>query len=374
MPTPMRLAVLGSTGSIGRQVLDVVSRNPERFSIVALSTNSQVELLARQAAVTSARLVAIADSQAASAYRPASSERVLTGMGGLLELCALEDADMVVNALVGSVGLRPTLAALNNGKRLGLSNKESLVAGGDLVLKAATTSGAAIIPIDSEHSAIFQCLDGRATADVRSIIITASGGPFRGMTRHELADVTVEAALAHPRWEMGQKITIDSATLMNKGLEVIEAHYLFGMPYRAIKVVVHPQSIIHSMVEFTDGGVLAQLGATDMRLPIQYALTHPERLPSPVARLDMTHLTDLTFGAPDTKTFPCLRYCYEAGEAGGTAPAVLSAANEEAVRAFLAAEIGFLGIADTCRAVLDAHDRRDADGVETLDEIGRAHV
>lgn len=261
----------------------------------------------------------------------------------------------MVNALVGSVGLKPTLATLEEGKNLLLSNKESLVVGGEIVTKLAKEKKVMITPIDSEHSAIFQCLRGEKKSQVKKIIITGSGGPFRGRKKKDLKNVTVEEALAHPRWKMGTKITIDSATLMNKGLEVIEAHFLFDVDYDSIKVVIHPQSIVHSLVEFVDGSVLAQLGPTDMRLPIQYALTYPERVPSPVTAIDLVELGELDFEEPDLETFPCLKLSYEAGKAGKTYPAVLNVANEEAVEAFLAERIGFLDISEIVYKALERH-------------------
>lgn len=364
------LVILGSTGSIGRQSIDVVQAHPDRLRIVGLSAKSQAGLLLKQAEAVKPAAVALVDTLAYEEFRnktTMSGPRVLRGTSGVLELCGVPEADMVINALVGSVGLRPTLATLENGKTLCLSNKESLVAGGELVTKAARDADTTILPVDSEHSAIFQCLEGQDRRSVKRIIITASGGPFRGRSRGELAGVTVEQALEHPRWTMGAKITIDSATLMNKGLEVIEAHYLFGVPYDAIEVVVHPQSIIHSMVEFDDGSIIAQIGPTDMRIPIQYAITYPERFSSPVEGLDVQHLEDMTFAPPDLETFPSLGYCYEAGKAGKTYPAVVNSANEEAVKAFLERRIGFLDISTICKEALDAHDPEDADSVETIE-------
>lgn len=348
------IVILGSTGSIGRQVLDVISRYPDDFTVVGLSAFSQGELLAEQAG--------------SLPNNPKQALASVSGMTGILELCREPQADAVINALVGSVGLRPSIEVLLAGKQLLLSNKESLVVGGELVMEAARVSGRPIIPIDSEHSAIWQCLNGEDRNEVRRIIITASGGPFRGRMRPQLIDVTVEDALAHPRWTMGPKITIDSATLMNKGLEVIEAHYLFEQPYDSIEVVVHPQSIVHSLVEFVDGSVLAQLGPTDMRIPIQYALTYPSRRTAPAGFIDLLDLKKLTFEAPDLKSFPCLGYAYEAGRRGGTYPAVVNAANEEAVAAFLKEDIGLADIPDVVAALLEDHEVEAADTIEALED------
>lgn len=345
------IVILGSTGSIGRQAIDVITKYPEEFRVVGLSAHSNDALLREQAAALPERPKTVLGSK--------------TGLDGIIDLCRLPEADTVINALVGSVGLRPTLETLKAGKQLLLSNKESLVVGGELVTAAAC--GEPILPVDSEHSAIFQCLNGEYTEDVKRLIVTASGGPFRGKNIHDLLEVTVEDALAHPRWTMGPKITIDSATMMNKGLEVIEAHYLFGLPYERIDVVVHPQSIIHSLVEFVDGSMMAQLGPTDMRIPIQYALTYPRRRPAPAGFADLISLSKLTFEKPDNKNFPCLEYAYWAGREGGTYPAVMNAANEEAVAAFLLADLAFTEIAELIEEVIAEHTAKEADSVETLE-------
>lgn len=352
------LVILGSTGSIGQQTLEVVERYSDLFHVVGLSTRANTALLKEQAKKVKPLAVAVADTNAAVRLSLEISDitaQLYGGPEGLTNLCRLPEADTIVNALVGSVGLKPTLTTLEEGKNLLLSNKESLVVGGEIVTRLAEEKGVTIIPIDSEHSAIFQCLRGEKPSQVKKIIITGSGGPFRGRKRKDLKNVTVDEALAHPRWKMGKKITIDSATLMNKGLEVIEAHCLFGLNYDSIEVVIHPQSIVHSLVEFKDGSVLAQLGPTDMRLPIHYALTFPERVPSPVTPVDLVKLRQLDFEQPDLETFPCLTYSYEAGKAGKTYPAVLNAANEEAVEAFLAERIGFLNISEIVYKVLERH-------------------
>lgn len=366
-----RLAILGSTGSIGRQAIEVALDKKERFEILSLSTNTNIGLLAEQVGMIKPASVAIADETSCAEFKKTLEKDknvdVRSGIDGIVSLCGDEDVDFVLNGLVGSVGLLPTMAALKNKKRLCLSNKESLVVGGELVTGLVEKDNP-IIPVDSEHNAVFQCLEGHPAKDVKKIIITASGGPFRGFKKADLKTVTREQALAHPRWDMGSKITIDSATLMNKGLEVIEAHYLFGLPYEQIEVVVHPQSTIHSMVEFTDGSVIAHLGPTDMRLPIQFALTYPERLDPILPGLDMQKCEDLTFEPVDTDTFECLSFCYDAGRAGGTYPAVLNAANEEAVAAFLTGAIGFLDIPAIIRKVVDAHTKEEVTDIEVLDE------
>ena len=339
------VAVLGATGSIGRQALDVIAESPE-LRVCALSANSDADGLVAAARATGARHVALVDPDAAgTAARALDGATVLRGEAGVEELVAASGADLVLNAIVGAAGLRATLAAFAAGADVALANKESLVAGGELVLAAAAANGRRLLPVDSEHSALAQCLEGAAPGAVTGIVITASGGPFRGRRRVELADVTPAEALAHPTWRMGEKITIDSATLMNKGLEVIEAHHLFGIPYEAVEVVVHPQSIVHGMVRFRDGALLAHAGLPDMRVPISWALTYPHRGPTAVESLDLSQPLSLNFEPADVATFRCLALARQAGMAGGTAPCVLNAANEVAVRAFLDGRIGFLDIA-----------------------------
>jgi 1-deoxy-D-xylulose-5-phosphate reductoisomerase len=362
---PLRLAILGSTGSIGRQAIDVAMAHPGELEVVALAAAQSSGLLVEQAAQTGARLLALANPQAAGTAVPPAGASMRFGDAAVVELAGLDDVDCVLNALVGAAGLRASLAALQSGKRLALANKESLVAGGDLLMPLAI--GGQLVPVDSEHSAIHQCLVGEAAGEVRRIWLTASGGPFRGWPRDRLADAQAADALAHPTWNMGHKITIDSATLMNKGLEVIEAMHLFGLDVGQVKVVVHPQSVIHSMVEFHDGSVKAHLGPADMRIPIQYAFSHPRRWPSLLTPLDFTSLGTLEFAAPDTEAFGCLRLALQAAEAGGTAPAVLSAANEVAVAAFLAGGIGFLDIEQVVESVLAQHHREPVSGVEQLE-------
>ena len=337
-----RVLIVGSTGSIGTQALDVIGRSAE-LEVVGLAAWRSWELLAEQAARHGVNRLALADPDAAARAAEHSDLEVLGGAEGLVELITDSDCDLVLNALVGSAGLGPTVAALGEGIDVALANKESLVVGGELVTALAEATGAQLIPVDSEHSALHQLLAGERVGTVDRLVLTASGGPFRG--RSDLDDVTREEALAHPTWDMGGRITIDSATLMNKGLELIEAHHLFGTPYDRIDVVVHPQSIIHALVHLNDGASLAHLGYPDMRVPISYALHYPDRADVPVRNLDLVDLGELTFEAPDTGTFACLRLAREAAAAGGTAPCVLNAANEVAVHAFLRGELSFTGIA-----------------------------
>jgi 1-deoxy-D-xylulose-5-phosphate reductoisomerase len=373
---PLRIAVLGSTGSIGRQVLDVAARFPERVVVVALAASRSGSALAAQARAFGVKHTAVADPRAAPcATDLPSNATCATGDAAVAELASLPEADLVLNALVGAAGLRASEAALRAGKRLALANKESLVVGGELLMPlaggAARTCSPAtrLIPVDSEHSAIFQCLVGETLGCVSRIWLTASGGPFRGRTRPQLAGITPEEALAHPRWTMGPKITIDSATLMNKGLEVIEAHHLFGTAYDDIRVVVHPQSTIHSMVEFADGSVKAHLGATDMRVPIQYALSYPDRWETPLAPVDFAALGRLDLEDPDPTTFRCLALALEAGRTGGTLPAAMNAANEIAVAAFLDGKLAFTGIDHLVETVMDAHETELVESFEQLEAV-----
>jgi len=341
-----RVALLGSTGSIGRQALEVIEACG--MSVAALTANQSVELLERQARRFRPELTVAADEKAASDLRVRLADtdiRVASGQEGLLEAAALESADTVLTAVVGVAGLEPTLCAVRRGKRIALANKETMVCAGQLVMDEADRCGAEIVPVDSEHSAIFQCLQGSGDRrEVRRLILTASGGPFYGWSREQLREVTLSQALKHPNWAMGAKITVDSATLMNKGLEFIEAMRLYRMPPEKISVVVHRESIVHSLVEYCDNAVLAQLGAADMRLPIQYALTWPERTIGPARPLDLLHCPPLTFGMPDCEAFPCLAIAMEAARTGGTATAILNGANETAVGLFLEERIGFMDI------------------------------
>ncbi len=342
-----RLLILGCTGSIGVQALDVLDRaGPGRFELVGLAAERSWQGAVEQARAHGVRRIALSDSAAAAQASEACTDiEVLSGPEGVVRLITESDCDLVLNGIVGSAGLVPSVAALGEGIDLALANKESLVVGGELVMQLAEATGAQIIPVDSEHSALFQLLDGEQAGTVDRLILTASGGPFRGFDTAQLDEVTVEQALAHPTWEMGGKITIDSATLMNKGLELIEAHHLFGAPYDRIDVVVHPQSIIHSLIQLCDGATLAHLGYPDMRVPISYALHFPERVDVPVKPLDLVELGALSFEPVDEETFACLRLAREAAVKGGTAPCILNAANEIAVHAFLSGRLGFLGIA-----------------------------
>ncbi len=343
---PRRIVILGSTGSIGVQALDVVSRCREELRVVGLSAADGWEALLAQARAQGVKRVALAEHHAAARASEAWTEgEVLAGPEGLVELLVESGCDLVLNAIVGSAGLVPTVATLGEGIDLALANKESLVVGGELVMALSEATGAAIIPVDSEHSALHQLLGAERPGTVDRLILTASGGPFRGRTAVQLKDATIQEALAHPTWEMGGKITIDSATLMNKGLELIEAHHLFGTPYEQIDVVVHPQSIVHSLIQLCDGATLAHLGYPDMRVPISYALHHPDRVDVPVAPLDLVALGALTFEPVDENTFACPRLAREAARAGGTAPCTLNAANEIAVHAFLGRRLHFLQIA-----------------------------
>jgi 1-deoxy-D-xylulose-5-phosphate reductoisomerase len=362
------LAILGSTGSIGTQALDVVRRSPDRFKVVGLAAGSQHELLVGQVREFMPPLVAIADEEAANEIkRQLGSVRgveILAGPDATEILARETDADMVLNAMVGAVGLAPSLAALQSGKMLALANKESLVVGGELIMDLVKGEPDRLVPVDSEHSALAQCLHGERREDLKRVVITASGGPFRGWTRAELAKASVKEALAHPTWNMGPKITIDSATLMNKGLEVIEAHYLFGLDYKLIDVVVHPESIIHGIAEFTDGSMVAQMAPADMRLPIQLALAFPDRLGAGIKGLDLAKLGRLTFEELDREAFPAVDLAYRAGQLGLTYPASLNAANEVAVMAFLEGKIPLTRVVEIVQTVVDEHE--PASGVSVV--------
>ncbi|MGI8594409.1 MAG: 1-deoxy-D-xylulose-5-phosphate reductoisomerase [Solirubrobacteraceae bacterium] len=367
-----RLLILGSTGSIGCQALEIVERSDE-LELVGLSAQGSWQELVDQARAHGVGRIALTDPDAGALAGEAWAEgEVFTGAEGLVRLVTDTGADLVLNALVGSAGLGPTVAALGEGIDLALANKESLVVGGELVMRLAEATGAQVIPVDSEHSALHQLLVGERAGTVDRLILTASGGPFRGRTREDLSEVTVEQALDHPTWAMGGKITIDSATLMNKGLELIEAHHLFGIPYERIDVVVHPQSIVHSLVELCDGALLAHLGHPDMRVPISFALHHPERVDVPgVERLDLAAVGSLDFEPVDTETFACLALARQAALEGGTAPCVLNASNEVAVHAFLAGKLTFLDVAEVVEAALDRLGAEPVRAFESLYEADR---
>jgi 1-deoxy-D-xylulose-5-phosphate reductoisomerase len=371
VPLARRLLILGSTGSIGTQALDIVERSDD-LELIGLSAERSWEALIEQARAHGVERIALADPIAGARAAEAWTDgEVLIGAEGLVRLVIDSGAELVLNALVGSAGLGPTVATLGEGIDLALANKESLVVGGDLVTQLAEATGAQIIPVDSEHSALHQLIAGERAGTVDKLVLTASGGPFRGRTREQLEDVTIEEALAHPTWAMGGKITIDSATLVNKGLELIEAHHLFGTPYDRIDVVVHPQSIVHSYVLLCDGAALAHLGHPDMRVPISYALHYPDRVDVPMRPLDLAQVGALTFEPVDTEAFPCLRLAREAASAGGTAPCVLNAANEVAVHAFLEGRLSFLGIPAVIETALERLPPGPVRAFESLYEADR---
>lgn len=364
---PKRLAILGSTGSIGTSALQVVRHYPGLFEVDVVAAHSNVEVLAAQVAEFRPRIAAMADPAAAEALRRRGLPvEVLAGEAGLEEAASV-GVEVSLCSMVGAAGLRPLLRAIDAGNTIALANKESLVMAGGLIMARARERGVAILPVDSEHNAIFQCLQGHRLDDVRCVHITASGGPFFGRSREALESVTPEQAMRHPTWNMGAKVSVDSATLMNKGLEVIEAMWLFGLPLNRIEVVIHPQSVIHSLVEFNDGSILGHLGVTDMRFPILFALTWPERVEKPMARLDLTALRELNFAAPNLEQLPCLRHALDAAASGGTAPAILNAANEEAVRAFCRNRIKFLDIEQVVGQTLAAVSVGTADSLAAIE-------
>ncbi len=351
------VAILGSTGSIGTQALEVIAANPDKFSVTTLAAYHNDRLLEEQIDYFKPDLAVLVDKTAADRLvkRYQGPTSILTGEDGLLAAATYDKISIVLTSMVGFAGLHPTLAAIEAGKNIALANKETLVAAGELVMSLAKRKNVRILPVDSEHSAILQCLQGEKLSSIKRLLLTASGGPFRGLTINQLANVTIEDCLRHPNWSMGKKITIDSATLVNKGLEVIEAKWLFDVDYENIEVIVHPQSIIHSMIEYVDGAVMAQLGKPDMRIPIQYALNYPERLPATFPRLNFREIASLTFEQPDTNTFPALNLAYLAGRIGGTLPCVFNAANEIAVYAFLAGKIRFIDIVELIKHAMDRH-------------------
>ncbi|UKS29852.1 1-deoxy-D-xylulose-5-phosphate reductoisomerase [Paenibacillus sp. HWE-109] len=365
-----RIAILGSTGSIGTQTLDIVAHAPEKFQVEALAGGYNSQLLIEQIQAFQPKIVSVATKELADevSKQITSTTKVLYGEEGLMEVAASSEADLVVTAMVGSQGLKPTMAAIEAGKHIGLANKETLVSAGHIVTDAARRKGVSLLPIDSEHSAIFQCLNGENRSQIAKITLTASGGSFRDRSRAELEGVTVEQALQHPNWSMGAKITIDSATMVNKGLEVIEAHWLFNLRYDQIDVLIHPESVIHSYVEFEDNSVIAQLGNPDMRVPIQYALTYPDRYPTPTKRLDLAAIGKLHFREMDFNRFPCLKMAFESGIQGGTTPTVYNAANEVAVARFLKGEIAFLQIEHIIESVLLKHESISNPPLEVIHE------
>ena len=364
------ISLLGSTGSIGKQTLEVVAANPDKLKVRALAAHRSDELLEQQIRQFEPDIAVLSDKDAAArlAARYHGKTKILAGDEGLLAAATYDGADTVLASMVGYAGLRPTLAAIECGKNIALANKETLVAAGSLVMAAVRKHGVSLTPVDSEHSAIFQSLRGGAEKEVKRLIVTASGGPFRGKKRSELENVTLAQCLKHPNWSMGPKVTLDSSTLANKGLEVMEAHWLFDMPYDKIDVVVHPQSIVHSLVEFCDGSVIAQLGEPDMRLPIQYALSWPDRFNYSFEQLDLVKAASLTFEAPDLEAFPSLKIAVDCGKAGGTLPCAFNAANEEAVNAFLHDKIKYLDIPYITAAVTQAHDNVAAPQIEDIEQ------
>ena len=367
------ISILGSTGSIGTQTLDVVAANPNKLKIVALAANSNDRLMEAQIEAFNPLVAALSDEKAAqrlrSRYR--GKTKILSGPEGLQAIATHEEADTVLAAMVGYAGLRPTLAAIKSGKNIALANKETMVAAGSIVMAAVKQHGVAITPVDSEHSAIFQALQGNKHREVKRLLITASGGPFRGRTVEDLANVTLEQCLCHPNWSMGQKVTVDSATLANKGLEIMEAHWLFDMDYGKIEAVVHPQSIVHSLVEYVDGSVMAQLGLADMRLPIQYALSYPDRWDNAFGQLDLVKAGTLTFESIDTNVFGAFKLAVECGRTGGIMPCVFNAANEVAVYAFLAGRIKFLDIKNLIAATLEKFTNITTPSLEEIENTDR---
>ncbi len=355
-----KIAVLGSTGSIGTQTLDIVRNYKEDLKVMALAASNNVELMEKQVREFMPKVVTMWNESAALDLKSRIADldvKVLTGMDGLLEIATMEETDTLVTAIVGMIGIRPTIEAIKSGKDIALANKETLVCAGHIIMPLAKEYGVSILPVDSEHSAIFQSLNGEPKNRIQKILLTASGGPFRGKSTAELSDIQVEDALKHPNWAMGRKITIDSSTLVNKGLEVMEAKWLFGVEPEQIQVVVHPQSIIHSMVEYVDGAVIAQLGIPDMKLPIQYALFYPDRRPMQEKKLDFFELQNMTFEKPDTETFYGLALAYDALKAGGSVPTVYNAANEKAVALFLERKISYLQIPELIRKSMEAHEK-----------------
>lgn len=372
------ISILGSTGSVGRQTAAVAEHIG--MPVAALTANSSIELLERQARRLHPKFVAIFDEESAKLFKIAvadTSIKVGSGMEGLIEAAVMQESDCVVTGVSGSIGLKPTLAAIDAKKRIALANKETLVCAGEIVMKRAAEKGAEIVPVDSEHSAIFQCLIGRKAGELKKILLTGSGGPFRGRKREELEDITPEIAVKHPNWSMGAKISVDSSTMMNKGLEFIEAMHLFGVTPDDIQVVVHPQSVIHSMVELVDGTVIAQMGVPDMGLPIQFALTYPKRIDSMFERMDFWNMKDMTFEAPDLENTPCLKLAMDAARTGGTAPCIMSAANEVAVHAFLKHKLGYNRIYDAAAGAIDAlgvTHHPDLDTIIEADAAARRYV
>jgi 1-deoxy-D-xylulose-5-phosphate reductoisomerase len=366
-----KLSILGSSGSIGKQTLDIIKRYPERFEVLGLSVNSSIDILREQIKEFNPKIVSVGSKKDAELLSKEFDIPVYYGIDGLVKVATFDKTDTIVNSVVGSIGVMPTLEAIRAKKNIALANKETLVTAGDIIMREIKKNNVLMTPIDSEHSAIFQALNGENKKEIKKIILTCSGGAFFGKKRDELKDVSAKQALKHPTWNMGGKITIDSATLMNKGFEVIEAHHIFGVSYDKIKVVIHPQSIIHSMVEFVDGSIIAQLGVHDMRIPILYALSYPERLELDIPKLDFSKLKELTFFEPDIETFKCLGYAYEAGRIGDSMPCVVNAANEVAVEYFLKGKIKFLDIEKVIRMTMDEHKVIKNPSIQDLIELDK---
>ncbi|MFQ3574337.1 MAG: 1-deoxy-D-xylulose-5-phosphate reductoisomerase [Thermodesulfovibrionales bacterium] len=369
-----KIVILGSTGSIGKNTLEVIGMFPDRFEVLGLSTNNSTDLLLEQVRRFKPPFVAIANHESYKKVKESldlEGCRVLDGKDGLVEMATLENADIVVASIVGSAGLIPTYSALKAGKTVALANKEVLVSAGKIFTKIAGTKSSKILPVDSEHSALFQCLQGQSTKSIKRLLLTASGGPFFGWKKEMLKGVTVDEALCHPNWTMGKKITIDSATLMNKGLEIIEAHHLFGIEHRNIEAIIHRQSIVHSLVEFTDGSIICQMSNPDMKGPIAYALSYPERLDGVMRQVDLISLGTLTFEKPDTEAFPCLKLAYSALDIGATMPAVLNAANEVAVESFLKGRIGFNQIPVIIDKVMSLHNPICSEDIEAILDVDK---
>ena len=363
------ISILGSTGSIGRQTLEVVQEHNSMFNIVGLTTNTNTAILKKQIENFKPLAVSVMDKEKADELKEEVGIEVFSGLDGLKKIASLQEADTVVNSLVGSIGILPTIEAIRHKKDIAMANKETLVTAGEIVMKKARKNKVNFLPIDSEHSAMLQCIKGDKKEDIRRVIITCSGGPFRNFSNEMLNNVTVKDALNHPTWSMGAKITVDCATLMNKGFEVIETHWLYDVPYENIEVVIHPESIVHSMVEFSDRSTIAQMSLPDMKLPIQYALSYPERIANGFSSLEIAKIKTLNFSLPDFERFPCLKYAYDAAKIGGSLPAVMNAANEIAVREFIDGKIKFSEIAEIVKSEMDLHDAIKNPEIEEIIEI-----
>jgi len=366
-----KISILGSTGSIGTQTLDVVKSHPKEFDVLGLAAFNEVEKILEQIKEFKPEKVCLYEEKAAEELAKKTEVEVVSGIKGLEEIAVMKEVEQVIVSVVGAIGIKPTMKAIQKGKNVALANKETLVAGGEPIMKAVKKTGITLMPIDSEHSALFQCLNGEERSKVSKVIITCSGGPFRGKKIEDFYNATPEQALGHPTWSMGAKITIDSSTLMNKGLEVIEAKWLYDLSFEEIEIVIHPQSLIHSMIEFVDGSIMAQIGTHDMRTPIQYALSYPKRISNKFPRLNLIEAQKMTFEKPDYENFPCLSFAFEAGKIGGTLPAAMNAANEIAVLRFLDKKIKYGQIPEIIKKVMEEHKNRKADSIETVLEADK---